>query len=103
MNKNIYSGLVTSNNYFWSLFLNDKQGSDVPVLIYLRGELGLGSTLKAYNSFAPFIVDSDGNMIKNDKNSITNSFHLITIDFPCKFGFIQDAETVCTLYPILNF
>lgn len=22
--KNIYSGIVTSNNYFWSLFLNDK-------------------------------------------------------------------------------
>ena len=59
--------------------------------------MGLGSTVKAYNSFAPFILNSEGKLIKNAKNSLTKNFHLLTIDFPCKTGFMVDPDIVSSL------
>ena len=87
--KHIYSGWVTTNHFYWSLFLNDVQSANVPLLIYLRGELGLGSTMRAYTSFGPLIKDEEGNM-KLNNNSLTKDFHLLTIDFPCGTGFITE-------------
>ena len=56
--------------------------------------MGLSSTLKAYNSFAPFITGRDGKVVPNEGNSLTKSFHLLTLDFPCGQGLILNNQQV---------
>jgi len=75
----------------YSLFLNDKKGANVPLLIYFRGEIGLSSILRTYVSFGPLKFNSTIGKPEINPNSITKYFHLLAIDYPITYGMTKDT------------
>ena len=89
---------MSKYNYMWSLFISNRKGLDTPLLIYLRGELGHGSVMKAYNGTGPFKMTAN-RTFANNSDSITQRFHMLAIDFPCNIGFSNDTNFDCPPMP----
>src|SRR3990167_1485727 len=97
----VYMGYLPKYNYFWNLFISPKKGLDVPLLIYIRGELGYGSIMKVYNGIGSVMISST-KRLANNSNSITSEYHLLAIDLPCGIGFTNETEPNCPPLPISN-
>lgn len=96
---NVYMGYMGDPNkkysYFWNLFISEKKGLDVPVLIYFRGELGLSTIAKVYNGIGPVSINPKTKVFEDNQFSLTKEYHLLAIDFPCGIGFLNTSTPEC--------
>lgn len=83
-----YQGQLKNTGLYFQLYPSVKSNK-VPLLLYIAGDYGNGSAIRAFDYAGPLIwntTNSDFNKEINI-NSLNQNNHLLLIDFPCSYGF----------------
>ena len=114
-----YAGFFTNNttfdnNMFFWYFPAQNKDADAPLLIWLQGGPGGGSTFGLFNEVGPFIIDEKLNLLKRTEGNWNAKYSMLFIDNPVGAGFsytgvgdagytTNEVEVVCTFFLLFFF